>query len=59
MSNLPVEIKVMLGLDDIAHNRLLTKVGEQFVPVHNYGKRNKGYRCYCKRLKQLGIKRGR
>ena len=57
MSNYSIEVKIMLGMDDIAHNRLLSKVGDRFVRVPNYGKRNKRERCYCKELKRLGIRR--
>lgn len=54
-----MEVEIMIGLDDIAHNRLYTMnldSGES-KPVANYGKRNRAERCYCKELKQLGVRR--
>jgi len=55
-----LEISIMCGLDDLAHNRLLTpckgRRGE-YVRVPNYGKRNKNEKCYCAILKKLGVKR--
>ena len=59
MSRYSVEISIMMGMDDIAHNRLLKKVGGKFVRVKNYGKRNKDARCYCAELNRLGIGRNR
>jgi hypothetical protein len=53
-----LEIELMLGLDDLAHNRMLTMNDDgSFTKVSNYGKRNKKERCYCAELKRLGIKR--
>ena len=57
MRDHPVYICIMLGMDDIAHNRLLTKTKNGFVRVPNYGKRNKKEKCYCAELKKLGVKR--
>lgn len=46
------ELCLLEGLDDIAHNRLLTsdKRLKSFTPVKNYGKRNKEAKCYCKEI---------
>lgn len=52
-----LEIYLMLGMDDIAHNRLLRKEGDKFVRVKNYGKRNKKEKCYCAELKKRGVRR--
>lgn len=52
------DIDIMLGLDDIAHNRLYSlnlDTGES-KPVANYGRRNRAERCYCKELRKLGIR---
>ena len=49
----------MVGLDDLAHNRLYLmnfNTGE-FLPASNWGKRNYNEKCYCKELKKLGINR--
>jgi hypothetical protein len=54
------DIHIMLGLDDLAHNRLGTMEKDgTFVPVSNYGQRNYKEKCYCAILKRLGVKRGR
>jgi len=54
-----LEIEILLGLDDMAHNRLYSMVGDgEFVQVSNYGRRNPDAKCYCKLLKRLGITRG-
>jgi len=47
----------MVGLDDIAHNRLYTMVDGEFVEVSNYGKRNRNAECYCEILRKLGVRR--
>lgn len=52
-----LEIDIMLGLDDAAHNRLYEVVGKKFRPVKNYGRRNYNEKCYCAILKKLGVKR--
>jgi hypothetical protein len=55
-----LDIDIMIGLDDVAHNRLSTKDEfDNFTPVANYGRRNKEYKCYCKILRKLGIRHGR
>jgi hypothetical protein len=57
MSELGIDIDIMLGLDDIAHNRLYTTINDEWVPVPNYGRRNPDAKCYCKELKRLGVRR--
>jgi len=53
------EIDIMIGLDDIAHNRLYSMDSKgNTTPVHGYGRRNKDYKCYCKELRELGIRNG-
>lgn len=52
MSKLKLTKKILLGLDDIAHNRLYRFPKGKPVKVKNYGKRMKGIRCYCKELKR-------
>ena len=52
-----IDICIMIGLDDIAHNRLLKQVDGEFVRVTNYGRRNKKQHCYCKELRALGVRR--
>jgi len=52
-----LDIDVMLGLDDLAHNRLLEEVNGKFVPISGYGRRNMKEKCYCRILKRLGVKR--
>ncbi|MGH7974850.1 MAG: hypothetical protein ACREBR_04945 [bacterium] len=52
-----LDIEIMLGLDDIAHNRLYSHDGGDFIPVSNYGKRNHKEKCYCKELRKLGVRR--
>ena len=52
-----LEIDLMLGLDDLAHNRLYSSVNGKMQQVNNYGRRNKNEKCYCKELKRLRIKR--
>jgi hypothetical protein len=52
-----LDIDIMLGLDDIAHNRMYEQKNEEFIPIPNYGKRNPKEKCYCMILKRLGIKR--
>jgi hypothetical protein len=51
-----LEIDIMLGLDDIAHNRMYEVVGKKHVPVRNYGKRNLREKCYCAILRKLRVK---
>ena len=54
-----LDIDIMLGLDDLAHNRLYTLNDDNSTtPVANYGRRNKDEKCYCKILKELGVHRG-
>lgn len=53
------EISVMIGLDDLAHNRLYNmdlETGES-TPASNWGKRNPDQKCYCKELRKLGVRR--
>lgn len=52
-----LDVDTMLGLDDIAHNRLYVFKDNTFVQVANYGKRNEKERCYCKELARFGVKR--
>lgn len=53
-----LDIDIMLGLDDIAHNRLSIRHEDgSFSKVPNYGKRNLKEKCYCKILRELGVKR--
>ena len=57
MDNLDIEI--MIGLDDFAHNRLYSMnldTGES-IPVPNWGRRNYNEKCYCKELRKLGVRR--
>jgi hypothetical protein len=59
MNNRPaLEINILIGLDDMAHNRLheVDMDTGKSTPVSNYGKRNRKLRCYCKELKKLGVK---
>lgn len=54
------DLPILLGLDDIAHNRLLRpRKGSkgEYVRVKNYGKRNKKEKCYCEIIKKLTGKR--
>jgi hypothetical protein len=54
-----IEISVMIGLDDLAHNRLYSMnldTGES-IPASNWGKRNPDEKCYCKELRKLGVRR--
>jgi hypothetical protein len=54
-----LEIDILLGLDDIAHNRLYNMdldTGAS-IPVSNYGRRNRNEKCYCKLLRKLGVSR--
>ena len=51
-----VEISIMRGLDDLAHNRLSGMVKGEWQRVPNYGKRNKDYKCYCSILRELGAR---
>jgi len=44
---------ILLGLDDIAHNRLFELVKGKYVKVANYGKRDSTERCYCLNLNVL------
>ena len=45
------EWDLILGLDDLAHNRLLTgSIGGKMKKIRNYGRRNKEHKCYCKEL---------
>jgi hypothetical protein len=54
-----LEIELMRGLDDLAHNRLSTMNDDgSFTKVSNYGKCNLKEKCYCAELKRLGIKHG-
>lgn len=53
-----LDIEVMLGLDDLAHNRLYTMEGDgSFTPVGYYGTRNRNEECYCKLLRKLKVQR--
>jgi hypothetical protein len=52
-----LEIDIMLGLDDLAHNRAYKRIDGKLVPVPNWGKRNPKDKCYCEILKRLGVKR--
>jgi len=52
-----LEIDIMLGLDDLAHNRFYEVVGKKTIPASNWGKRNLQEKCYCSILKKLGVKR--
>lgn len=54
-----LEVDLLMGLDDMAYNRLYTmdlETGES-IQVDNYGRRNRGEKCYCKLLRKLGIRR--
>lgn len=53
------EISLMIGLDDLAHNRAYDMNLEtiESTPVRNWGKRNFNYKCYCKELRKLGVRR--
>lgn len=54
-----LEIDVLLGLDDLAHNRLYSmdlETGES-TPALNWGRRNPDATCYCRLLKKLGVSR--
>lgn len=54
-----LEISIMIGLDDMAHNRLYSmdlETGES-TPARNWGKRNPDSKCYCKELRKLGVRR--
>lgn len=46
-------LDILLGMDDIAHNNLLTKKGKKWVKIKNYGKLNPDEICYCDQLKDL------
>lgn len=53
-----LEISVLLGLDDIAHNRLYNMnmdTGES-IPAPNWGRRNPETECYCNLLRKLGVR---
>lgn len=52
-----LDIDIMIGLDDLAHNRLYHSVNGKMVQVDNYGMRNRNETCYCKELKRLGVRR--
>lgn len=52
-----LDIDIMIGLDDLAHNRMYQSVNGKMQQVNNYGRRNKNEVCYCKELKRLRIKR--
>lgn len=51
------QIDLLLGLDDLAHTRLLTsnKDWTKFKKIAGYGKRNKEYTCYCRALRKLRV----
>lgn len=54
-----LEINIMIGLDDMAHNRLYSMnldTGES-IPAPNWGKRNYTKKCYCKELRKMGVRR--
>jgi len=54
-----LEISIMIGLDDMAHNRLYSMnldTGES-IPAPNWGRRNPDQKCYCKELRKLGVRR--
>lgn len=57
MNSEQLDIELMIGLDDIAHNRMFTMTNGTFTPVTNYGRRNKKEKCYCKELRALGVRR--
>ena len=57
MKDESVEISIMVGLDDMAHNRLYDMVNDEFIRVANYGRRNPDSKCYCKELRKLGVRR--
>jgi len=52
-----IEISVMIGLDDLAHNRLYSMENGEFTRCPNWGKRNPDKKCYCKELRKLGVRR--